>query len=75
MKMKIMLSAFFVFAIQVTFSPRTGGSYEAVVAVFAHLVVSSSSAGTDQPVASIVVKATAEEPQLEIQTSLSGSGI
>ena len=59
-----------------TFSPRTGGRYEAVVAVFAHLVVSSSSAETDKPVASVVVKATAEEPQLEIQTSsLSGSGI
>ena len=46
------------------------------MAVFAHLVVSSSSAETDKPVASVVVKATAEEPQLEIQTSsLSGSGI
>ena len=74
--MKMNVLSFLYFAIQVTFSPHSGGRYEAVVAVFAHLVVSSSSAGTDQPVASIVVKATAEEPQLEIQTSsLSGSGI
>ena len=64
----------FFFAIQVTFSPRCGGSYEAVVAVFAHLVVNSSTE-SDRPVASVVVKAVAEEPQVEIETtSLSGLG-
>ena len=63
-----------IFAIQVTFSPNSGGSYEAVVAIYAHLVVSSSSE-TDRPVANVVVKAVAGEPQVEIQTSSSnGSG-
>ena len=57
-----------------TFSPSSGGSYEAVVAIYAHLVVSSS-IETDRPVANVVVKAIAGEPQVEIQTSSSsGSG-
>lgn len=57
-----------------TFSPSSGGSYEAVVAVFAHLVVSSSTE-IDKPVANVVVKAVAEEPRIEIQTASScGSG-
>ena len=44
------------------------------MAVYAHLVVNSATE-TDKPVANVVVKATAEEPQIEIQTtSLSGSG-
>jgi hypothetical protein len=54
----------------------SGGRYEAVVAVYAHLVVSSSSTEIDKPVANLVVKAVAEEPQIEIQTpSLSDSGM
>ena len=61
------------FTLQVTFSPRCGGSYEAVVAIFAHLVVNSSTE-SDRPVASVGVKAVAEEPQIEIETSLSGLG-
>ena len=67
------VSSHYYFATQVTFSPSSGGSYEAVVAVYAHLVVSSSTE-IDKPVANVIVKAVAEEPQIEIQTaSLSGS--
>ena len=62
------------FAVQVTFSPSSGGSYEAVVAVYAHLVVSSS-LETNKPVANVILKAVAEEPRLEIQTASSHSGI
>ena len=44
------------------------------MAIFAHLVVNSSTE-SDRPVASVVVKAVAEEPQIEIETtSLSGLG-
>ena len=44
------------------------------MAVFAHLVVNSSME-SNRPVASVVVKAVAEEPQVEIETtSLSGLG-
>ena len=50
-----------------TFSPGSSGSYEAVVGVYANLVVNSFSE-TDQPVASVVMKGVAEEPRVEIQT-------
>ena len=58
---------------QVTFSPLSGGSYEAVVAVYAHLVVSSSME-SNKPVANVILKGIAEEPQIEIQTTSSGPG-
>ena len=53
---------------QVTFAPTSAGSYEAVVAVYAHLVVSAPQDFT-KPIANVVLKGIAEDPRLAVQTS------
>ena len=58
----------FVFTFQVTFAPTTAGSFEAIIAVYAHLVVSSPQ-DTNKPIANVILKCKAEEPRLEVQTS------
>lgn len=53
---------------QVTFAPTSAGSYEAVVAVYAHLVVSAPQYST-KPIANVILKGVAEDPRLAVHTS------
>ena len=55
---------------QVTFAPTSAGSYEAVVAVYAHLVVSAPQDST-KPIANVILKGIAEDPRLAVQASSS----
>lgn len=54
---------------QVTFAPLSPGSYEGVVMVRAMLVVSSEH-DRDALTASIILKALAEKPKLEVCSSI-----
>ena len=57
--------------VQVMFVPKAAGNYEAVLSVFARLVVSEKD--PDHPVATVILKAVAEDPKLEIRTAHPGS--
>lgn len=50
------------------FAPVSAGSYEAIVAVHAHLVVSSA-LDSSSPLANVVLMGVAEDPMLEVQPS------
>ena len=53
-----------------TFNPALSGSHESEVAIYASLMISSGHAQDIPPVASMVLRAEAEQPQLELHSDL-----